>query len=194
MYLPDIPISVAFGGLITASNLPLLKAGIATRDELRRRTLRQVLVYGLLFHCPDSFFAFIWYPDWNLGYLFPFEKVGYFMALVLDLGLLLMLMLGRWLALAAAKRGGGFAWIPISLSFIIFAVILTCVYDRYTHIGTFAEYHAGVAMPTSTDPTFTMFTTLAGAYLIVPLIALLAANLVGAKRSEFPDGNYLNRI
>ncbi|MFH1130909.1 MAG: hypothetical protein V1754_06210 [Pseudomonadota bacterium] len=185
MYLPDVPISVTFGALIVASNLPGKKNSSADQNELKRSSFWQVLVYGLLFHCPDSFFAFLWYPDWNLGYFLPFEKVGIVGALVLDfVGLLLLLFLGRHLALMASKRRKALVWIPIVGSFLVFAGVLGAVWDRYLHVGTFATYHAGKAALANTDPVFSMFTTLAGAYLIVPLATLLISNLIRARRQH----------
>jgi hypothetical protein len=179
MYLPDIPVSVAFGGLVAASNLGRLRSGQWNRHDLRRKSLFQVLVFGLLFHCPASITAFVWYPDWNLGYLAPFEKVGWPLALLMEAGLLLLLLLGCWLALACAEKRPALAWAPIILSLAAFAAVMALIWDQYTHVGTYEQYHRGAARLASSDPTFQMFTTLAGMYLLVPLAVLLIKNFLG---------------
>jgi hypothetical protein len=181
MYLPDIPVSIAFGGLVAASNLGRVKSGQWDRDDLRRRSLWQVLGFGLLFHCPASITAFVWYPDWNLGYFAPFEKVGWPLALLMEAGLLLLLLLGRWLALACAERRPALAWAPIILSFVTFAAVMALIWDRYIHVGAYEQYHRGAAPLAAADPTFQMFTTLAGMYLLVPLAVLLLNNFLGRR-------------
>ena len=107
MYYPDLPVSMAFGGLIVASNMARHQRGVDSGDQFRRRTFWQVLVYGAVFHCPDSMLAFIYYPDWNLGYFVAWDKIGWPLALVGEVFLLLLLFAGRKLAHAAVERGRG---------------------------------------------------------------------------------------
>jgi hypothetical protein len=38
MYYPDLPVSMAFGGLIVASNMARYKRGLDKGDRFRRRT------------------------------------------------------------------------------------------------------------------------------------------------------------
>ena len=169
MYLPDLPVSIAFGALIAAAHRPQVPDA-----EWAPRTYRRTLAYGLLFHCPDSFFAFLWYPDWNLGYLVPCANVGIAGALGLEVVLLGVLLLGAWLGI---KLGRSRPWGALALAVGAFAVVggvLAAVWDRYQHVGTYAEYHAGLARLAAGEGVFRMFTALAGAYLIVPLAALLA--------------------
>jgi len=182
MYLPDMPVSVAFGGLVVASNLGRVKAGKWSWEELRRRSLYQTLVFGLLFHCPDSLSAFIWYPDWNLGYFTPFSRVGWPLALLMEAGLLALLLLGRWLALRAASRRPALAWAPVLASFAAFAAVMALIWDRYSHLGPYEQYHRSLAPLASLNPTFQMFTALAGAYLLVPFAVLILNNFLGAKK------------
>lgn len=184
MYWPDAPVSMAFGGLIVASNLGRVKTGQSSWDELKKRSLYQTLAFGLIFHCADSFFAFIWYPDWNLGYVTPFARIGYGGALLMEVGLLLLLLLGRWLALAMAREKFARVLWPILVSFALFAVVMALVWDRYQHVGSFADYHRGTAALAAADPVFTMFTALAGAYLLIPFLVLLATNFIQARKIE----------
>lgn len=179
MYLPDLPVSVAFGGLIALSNLPRHTRSGESAADLWRRVRLQLLAYGLLFHCPDSFFAFVWYPDWNLGYAVPWASVGYAGALGLELGLLALLVFGGWVTL---RLRSGLRWLPAALGFTGLAAALAAVWGPYNSVGTYAEYHAGLARPMLHDAVFQMFTTLAGAYLVVPLVALLASNLFMARQ------------
>ena len=41
MYLPDMPVSVAFGGLVVVSSMGRVKSGRLDQDGLRRRSLWQ---------------------------------------------------------------------------------------------------------------------------------------------------------
>ena len=177
MYLPDIPISVAFGGLIAASNLGRVRSGQWSWEELRRRSFWQVVGYGLLFHCVDSLFAFVWYGDWNLAYVVPFARVGYAGAVAMEAGLLGLLLLGRWLVLIVSRKRPVLAWAPILASLALFGAVMVVIWDRYQHVGSYDQYHQGTAVLATTDPVFTMFTTLAGAYLLVPLAVLIAFNI-----------------
>lgn len=181
MYAPDLPVSVAFGGLIALSNLPRQALPGESADALWRRVRLQILAYGLLFHCPDSFFAFIWYPDWNLGYLVPWSSVGYGGALILELGLLSLLLFGGWATLRLPPK---LRWLPLVLGFAGLAAALAAVWGPYNAVGTYAEYHAGTARAMLDDAVFQMFTTLAGAYLVVPLVALVASNLLAGWRQN----------
>lgn len=181
MYAPDLPVSVAFGGLIALSNLPRHAVSGETRDALWRRVRLQLLAYGLLFHCPDSFFAFVWYPDWNLGYLVPWSSVGYAGAFVLELGLLALLVFGGW---ATLRLPGRLRWAPMVLGFAGVFAALAAVWGPYNAVGTYAEYHAGTVRPMVEDGVFQMFTTLAGAYLVVPLAVLVVSNLLAGRAEK----------
>jgi len=176
LYYPDLPISVAFGAVIVATGLPA--RGMPDFDRISRRSLWQVLVYGLFFHCPDSTFAFIWYPDWNLGYYVPFEKVGWAGVVLLELLLLGLLLAGRGLALKAARKKAGLVWVPILTMFLVFGVVMSVVYDRYIHAGSYETYRAGLAPLASADPVFQMFTALAGFYLLTPFVLLNLYNIL----------------
>lgn len=192
MYAPDLPVSVAFGSLIALSNLPRQARLGETADTLWRRVRLQILAYGLLFHCPDSFFAFVWYPDWNLGYLVPWSSVGYGGALLLELGLLALLLFGGW---ATVRLPSKRRWLPMVAGFCGLGVALAAVWGPYNAVGTYAEYHAGAARPMIEDAVFQMFTTLAGAYLVVPLAALVVSNVLtgraeeGVSRAVAPTGS-----
>ncbi len=172
MFLPDVPVSIMFGGLIAASNL---RASGGDRAAWRRRSLRQTALFGGLFHCPDSLFAFRWYPDWNLAYVIPWTQVGWGGALLLEGFLFLALLLGcHWAT--SGRMAWGRAFAPMVTGALAFGAVMAAVWGPYNHIGDHAAYHAGKAVPAATDPTFLMFTTLAGAYLIVPLLTLLVTN------------------
>ena len=181
LFLPDVPISVTFGALIAASNFPNARVQKWDADTLQRNVLRQILAYGLLFHCPDSFMAFIWYPDWNLGYFIPWKNVGFAGALALDALLLGLLLAGGLLALRLSRTNRWGATVPVAAGLLVFAGVMAFVWERYNHVGTFAQYHAGSAAAASGDAVFQMFTALAGAYLIVPLATLLGSNLLRAR-------------
>jgi len=176
LYYPDLPISVAFGAILTATGLPAGKT--PDFDRISRRSLWQVLIYGLFFHCPDSTFAFIWYPDWNLGYYFPFAKVGGAGVVFLELLLLGLLFSGRWLALKAARKKAGLVWLPILTMFLVFGAVMFLVFDRYIHSGSYETYRAGLAPLASADPVFQMFTTLAGFYLLTPFVLMNLYNIL----------------
>ena len=181
MYYPDLPVSMAFGGLIVASNMARHQRGLDNGDQFRRRTFWQALVYGAVFHCPDSMLAFIYYPDWNLGYFVPWEKIGWPLAIVGEVVLLLLLFAGRKLAHAAVAQGRGRIWFLLGACFLVFGAVLGSVWDRYLHVGTYAEYHAGQAVLGSADPAYQMFVTVAGLYLNAPLAVLQLSNIAGAR-------------
>lgn len=174
MYAPDMPVSVAFGSLIVASRV--WRRPAVDLAELRRVSLWQVLAYGLCFHLPDSLTAFVWYPDWNLAYVVPWEQVGWSGAAAMELGLLALLLLGRELSLRLVAVRRSLAVVPALVAAVLFASVMAAVWERYLHVGDYADYHAGRAVPGVQDAVFTMFSTLAGMYLIVPLMVLLAYN------------------
>jgi hypothetical protein len=125
--------------------------------------------------------GFIYYPDWNLGYFVPWEKIGYPLAAAAELFLLILLFAGRWLGHVAVERGRGYIWYLLIACFLVFGAVLAAVWDRYSHIGTYAEYHAGQAVLGSADPTYQMFVTVAGLYLIAPLLVLLLSIMASAR-------------
>ena len=166
MFLPDLPVSVAFGSLIVASQVRSHLDGEAVDPSaiaaLRRRSFWQTLVYGACFHVPDSVTAFVWYPDWNLAYLVPWERVGWLGVVVMEAILFGLLFAGRALSLALLERGRRrLVLAPAVAAALVFAVVMGVVFDRYL-----AER----------DRVFDMFSTLAGMYLVVPLLVLLGYN------------------
>lgn len=171
MFLPDLPVSVAFGSLIALANRPAV-----SDPQWPARTFRVTLLYGLLFHCPDSFFAFLWYPDWNLGYYVPWERVGLGGAALLDFLLLGVLLAGAWLGVRFGRARAGGALAVAGVAGVAFAAVMAMVWDRYQHVGTYAQYHAGAARLAIEDPAFQMFTALAGAYLLVPFLTVLGVS------------------
>jgi hypothetical protein len=176
-----------FGGLIAASNLPASqKLGEGPRDW-QKRSLTQTALFGTLFHCPDSLFAFLFYPDWNLGYFVPWESVGFLGALFLEAVLFGLLLLGCWWATSGRMTWGRVMTPPV-MGLVGFAVVMVVIWDRYSRVGDYAQYHAGTAVLSAESSTFQMFTTLAGAYLIVPLLTLLTYNLLRARKAANDAG------
>lgn len=174
MYAPDMPVSVAFGSLIVASRV--WRRPVVDVAELRRVSFWQVLVYGLCFHLPDSLTAFVWYPDWNLAYVVPWEQVGWAGAAALELGLLALLLLGRELSLRITAIRPSLAVVPALCAAVVFGVVMLFVWPEYIYVGSYKDFHNYRAVLGSEDPAFTMFSTLAGMYLIVPLVVLVGYN------------------
>lgn len=181
MFLPDLPVSVAFGSLIALANRPAVPD-----PQWPARTYRVTLLYGLLFHCPDSFFAFLWYPDWNLGYYVPWERVSLGGAALLDVLLLGVLMAGAWLGVRFGRERAGGALAVAAVAGVAFGIVMAIVWDRYQHVGTYAQYHSGTAALAVKDPVFQMFTVLAGAYLLVPFLSVLGVSRWCAARLATP--------
>jgi hypothetical protein len=91
------------------------------------------------------------YPDWMLAYLVDAQKLSLaatyplFLAVLALNGLLAALGVG---ALVQRKQLG-LAWGVVSAIIVMNFVMMAVQLDAYTHVGTYAEYWAHQAKPTT---------------------------------------------
>ncbi|MBI4574676.1 MAG: hypothetical protein HY722_00250 [Planctomycetes bacterium] len=144
----------------------------------------QALVYSLLVWVPVTGWFYYRYTDWSLAYLMDSARVpGYVGPAALFsyvagiyggyLGAQCLIQHGHKVAAAVMTVGA------LGLTLAIYGATA----DQYAHVGTFAQYHAGLAPPLDQVEGFPMALNLAGALLALPYAGFVVYNVASGRRA-----------
>ncbi len=156
----DPPVLYALGGAFAA----LDRAG-------GRRARRVAGAYALWFALVVA--PFFWIArDWMVSYLFDGRHVA---PALLAVGFAAVLVAAALFGvssartLAGARRPARGFWIA-ALGLALWAVATAITWNGYRHVGTLAEFHAGIARPVAADAHFSRAMGIAGPLLALPIL------------------------
>jgi acyl-CoA reductase-like NAD-dependent aldehyde dehydrogenase len=141
--------------------------------------------FAVVFALSVQPFLFLW-PEWMYAYAAPVERlrpaavaVPFFVA-VAGAGIA-----GAYLALRLLEGGRTvLAVLNAAFGFFLWAAIWSLTWDEYFHIGTWAEYHAGRAVPLALAPGFQRAMNLAGIVQAATGLGLAAFVVVAGRRAR----------
>jgi hypothetical protein len=130
-------------------------------------------LYGVFIFVPVGFTFVVKYPAWALVYLIPESSITPVMNVVLLLLYFLGLAVGSICAqsLLQLKRFHDF-WISAGLGILWLACTFIFTWHAYNYLGTYEQYHSGMAIPIQSSPEFMTFLNAAGFLWSVPALAL----------------------
>lgn len=174
----DPPTAYGLAALLVVLGRRLVEAGRGAR------AFRAALAFSIFFALSVQPFLFRW-PDWMYAYLVPAEDfppqraaVPFFLA-VAGAG-----AMGAWVALQLLRAGRARWALAHALGGIaLWLAIWAATWDAYFHVGTRAEWLAGLAPPLAEVPDFRTAMNLAGAAQGAVGIGLAAWVLLAGRRA-----------
>ena len=140
----DLPASLAFGATLAIATTPI----IAANAMERRRVFFCGLVVQSLVLTPVVLLFLMCFPGWDTMYFMQRPVPPPCLVLFVAAGSVGFFLAGyslaaKWITAAANWKAYAlalFAWALV-------AAIPLILWDRFIHLGTYAEYHAGAEMP-----------------------------------------------
>lgn len=183
----DPPTALLFGCAVA-----LISSGLIARDP-ERETMRTALFgagwavfYGL---CVGWFFFAR--SDWMLVYLKDAREVPLVPAFIVFLLILAAHGAVGALANAALLRRGhrGLAWAVMVGGILTLGGAFWLQSRQYFLVGTWAEYHAGTAVPLPTDATMQVAMNVSGALSAVSAIGIFVYRYLKARRAILSEAH-----
>lgn len=153
----DPPTSWGIAALMVLAGSRLVRAG---RGDV---AFKGAVAFSVVFAVSVQWFLFRW-PDWMYAYLIPATELPpavvspFFFVAVVGSG-----AAGAFISWTLIRQGR-MAWAVANVAFGLggWLVIQAATWDRYFHVGTFAEYHSGQAPRLSDAGSFYLEMNLAG--------------------------------
>jgi hypothetical protein len=155
--------------------LMLISARELKRNEHRfwTKPLALSMAYAILIFVPVTGWYFYAHTGWSTVYLRDEALIKWWCGPIILSFYVLGMFFGSSTAQALIQNGQEkYVRFTLGLGVYWFLATVFLTRDEYLHIGTFAQFHAGLARPIFNDPAFMMEMNLMGAALALPAIGL----------------------
>lgn len=162
--LLDMPTNFVLGHLLIWLGRHELKG-----TSVWTRPLKLSWLYSALVFVPITAWFFYAYPAWSTVYLRPEDQIPGWSGPLIVSHYFLGMVFGTLLA-QSLLRSNQTRWFFASLACGIFwlAAVWLLTLKEYFSLGTYAEFHAGLARPIFENPTFMMHLNVMGAVMAIP--------------------------
>jgi hypothetical protein len=147
---------------------------VQAKSETWTWPLKATWFFTLFVFVPITGYAFYRYPGWSTVYLRPENLIPNYAGPLILFLYFTGAVLGSFIAQSflQLKRVREF-WISLGFGVIwwVFCMILT--WTEYQHVGTYEEFHGGLAKPIQEVPEFMNQLNLMGILIAVPALALV---------------------
>lgn len=135
--------------------------------------LKLALSYSAFIFLPVTAWYFYKHTGWSTVYLRPENEIPFWAGPFILLQYFFGMVLGAGLAQLLIQVGHKkFVYVTLGLGVIWLLGIFGLTLDEYLHVGTYAQYHSGQAVPLFSDTAFQRELNIMGALLFVPAIVL----------------------
>lgn len=175
-FLIDPPL-LLFLGVLFACALPMTSSAPIGRSRAMIAGLIVLTIFNLAVAI-----SYVQYPDWMWMYFVQasnWSSIGIGLSLLVGLlAYYLIFALGFYWGISRRAFSGKIPWALLGILLVLSGAAIVPVFDRYFHVGSYADFIAGTALELPTSPLAPVFNT------AFPLMILAAIPLILWARKE----------